>query len=165
MFADLSRPATDVDNLVEQLKLRINNVKDIAGDHDAHSVLAETVQLVKSVLFERDSDGLGFKISNKSERRKLLNQYKKAVAILNNVAVTGSWPATIIKADDPGSSPAAIAAHPETYPFNPLFGMFTSALRENLCKMTQNHRTFGILKMKTERDTHEISVRVMPMFI
>jgi len=93
MFANLSRPANNVGNLVEQLKLQINNVKDIVGDrgdHAQHSVLAATVDLVKSVLFERDSDGLEFKLSNRSERKKLLYHYKKAVVILNKVTVTGS---------------------------------------------------------------------------
>ena len=63
--------------------MQINNVNDILGDHDAHSVLAGTVERVKSMLFERDS--LGFKISNKSERAKLMYHYKKAVNILSSV--------------------------------------------------------------------------------
>ena len=88
MFADQSRPANNVDNLVEQLKLQIKNVNDAVGDHDAHSVLAATVERVKSALSERYSDGLGLKISSKSERAKLMYHYKKAVVIMNNVTVT-----------------------------------------------------------------------------
>ena len=88
MFADQSRPANNVDNLVEQLKLQIKNVNDAVGDHDAHSVLAATVERVKSALSERYRDGLGLKISNKSERAKLMYHYKKAVVIMNNVTVT-----------------------------------------------------------------------------
>jgi hypothetical protein len=37
------------------------------------------------VLSERNSNGLGFKISNKSQRAKLMYQCKKAVAILTSV--------------------------------------------------------------------------------
>ena len=119
MFADLSRPANKVDNLVEQLKLQINNVKDIVGDHaDAHSVLAGTVELVKSVLFEYDSDGLVFKMSNRSERRKLLYHYKKAVVIMNNVAATASQQ---LRRDDiclsvaPSAHKAPLAAEEESH--------------------------------------------------
>ena len=107
--------------------------------------------------------GLAIDLTLESDESSLAQNLSVEAGVVDNANLTHAtdcWPATIIKADDPGSSPAAIAAHPETYPFNPLFGMFTSALRENLCKMTQNHRTFDVLKMKTERDTHEIVVRV-----